>query len=279
MPGAPDGQEIGPVDCGDARERFPALLRGRATLTDYALVEVHVTHCAPCRQELKQLQQSVRRRRPARGSQRLKLAGAAAVTVVLSVALVASLVYRLPKLQSFFTAPSAPFESVVPPAEAPSRQSAPAPPEPPADSTALRPGESMPTLPPRALPPPPKPARSRSVASTEPMGGLPKTDSKGAAPISQRVPPATDVLGRLTVKDLKEAERRLAGLLAGVAGARMASGPRGSARWEFVALVPQLNYSKFTEGLAQIGSWQVEARRPSLPDMVRVKVRLIEQSG
>ncbi|HET8576452.1 MAG TPA: zf-HC2 domain-containing protein [Methylomirabilota bacterium] len=115
------------MDCGAVRERFPALLRGRATLTDYALIEAHVAHCATCRQELKQRQQSVhRRRRRARTSERLKRIGAVAVTLVLGMALAAYLVYRLPKFQQFFRTPAIPFESVAPPPASPPQKSAPA---------------------------------------------------------------------------------------------------------------------------------------------------------
>jgi hypothetical protein len=115
MPDAPQRQRIDSAGCGDARERFPALLRGRATLTDYALVEAHLTLCAECRRVLKQLQQSAqgRSRRRQRLSRCLTLIALAAVTVVLGLAVAAYLVYRLPNFRLIFGASPVPLQSVV----------------------------------------------------------------------------------------------------------------------------------------------------------------------
>jgi hypothetical protein len=40
------------------------------------------------------------------------------------------------------------------------------------------------------------------------------------------------------------------------------------------AVIPEPRYAEFSESLARIGAWQVEAARPDLPARVRVILRL-----
>jgi hypothetical protein len=84
-----------------------------------------------------------------------------------------------------------------------------------------------------------------------------------------------DVVGRLRVKSRSGAERDLAALVSR-AGGTTVSRQRGDKITVIEAVVPNPSYSKFAEGLSRIGSWQIEAGRPRLPDPVRVTVRLAE---
>jgi hypothetical protein len=51
-------------------------------------------------------------------------------------------------------------------------------------------------------------------------------------------------------------------------------GSAGPISATIVAVIPQSSYAEFTRGLAQIGSWNLEASRSTLPDPVHVAVRL-----
>ncbi len=287
------------MNCGDVRELFSVLFDGKTGLTERALVEAHVTQCAACRQELEHREQAVRssRRRLSPGPIPLKLVGGAA-TIVLVTALAVYLAHRPSEFQLAARLPVVPSESAAPSASPMPTQSTPAPPKQSTASPELRATDPMPTQPSAvasrpaqsqarlptgpALPPhtetsEPGQVPRHSAISTEAKRGRPfRTESKDAARASQGVPPSTDVLGQLTVKDRSEAKRQLAGLLAGVDGTGTDWQHRGSSLTEVDTVVSQPNYSKFAEGLARIGFWQVEARRSPLPDMVRVKVRLTE---
>jgi len=84
-----------------------------------------------------------------------------------------------------------------------------------------------------------------------------------------------DVVGRLSVKNRTGAERDLEALFTRAGGTTL-SRQRGAKVTVIEAVVPQPSYDKFTEGLSRIGSWQVEAGRSPLPQLVRVTVRLAE---
>jgi len=86
---------------------------------------------------------------------------------------------------------------------------------------------------------------------------------------------SVDVVGRLSVKNRSGAERDLEALFTRAGGTTL-SRQRGPKVTVIEAVVPQPSYDKFTEGLSRIGSWQVEAGRSPLPQLVRVTVRLAE---
>jgi hypothetical protein len=79
-----------------------------------------------------------------------------------------------------------------------------------------------------------------------------------------------DVAVQLSVRNRKDAERDLTMLLARVGGTKFGHGQSTT----LMASVPRSSYSEFTRGLSQIGSWQLEAGRSSLPDPVHVAVKL-----
>lgn len=126
--------------------------------------------------------------------------------------------------------------------------------------------------------PSPSPAaestRRESGAVAPPHGGSdPTADAIAAAHASRRG--AVDVVGRLRVKSRSEAERNLTALLAH-AGGTSVSRQRGGAVTVVEVAVPQASYGKFAQGLVRIGSWQLEAERSPLPDLVKVSVRLAD---
>ncbi len=86
---------------------------------------------------------------------------------------------------------------------------------------------------------------------------------------------ATHVVGRLSAKNPRTAQRDFLALLADVGGTELGR----SHRVRFTAvdvLVPQSRYSEFAEGLARIGSWRLEAARFPLPDAVHMTIRVNE---
>ena len=93
-----------------------------------------------------------------------------------------------------------------------------------------------------------------------------------AAPhlISPVKPSETDVVVQISVRDRAVAERDINMLLVRLGGTNLGQA-EGAA---IVAVVPQSSYGEFTRGLAQIGAWNLEASRSSLPDPVHVAVRL-----
>jgi len=80
----------------------------------------------------------------------------------------------------------------------------------------------------------------------------------------------TDVVVQISTRDRAVAERDINLLLVRLGGTNLGQA-EGAA---IVAVVPQSSYGEFTRGLAQIGSWNLEASRSSLPDPVHVAVRL-----
>ncbi len=80
----------------------------------------------------------------------------------------------------------------------------------------------------------------------------------------------TDVVVQISTRDRGVAERDINLLLVRLGGTNLGQAEGAT----IVAVVPQSSYGEFTRGLAQIGSWNLEASRSSLPDPVRVAVRL-----
>jgi hypothetical protein len=81
------------------------------------------------------------------------------------------------------------------------------------------------------------------------------------------------VVVQLSVKDRSAAERDLSSLLARVGASQV----RRQADFTFAAVVPQSSYGEFTRGMAQIGAWQMETDRSTVPDPVHVVIRLVSR--
>jgi putative zinc finger protein len=185
------------------------------------------------------------------------------------------------------SSPSAASESLATtspstPAPTESQQTAPAPTE-PSDKEA----EHARAVPAPSAPAPParrastqKPAEAAATASarkTEPrqaahgeQAALPNPEPAGPQLISPVKASETDVVVQVTVRDRGAAERGVNTLLAQLGGTNLGQAEGAT----IVAVVPQSSYGEFTRGLAQIGAWNVEASRSSLPDPVHVAVRL-----
>lgn len=83
------------------------------------------------------------------------------------------------------------------------------------------------------------------------------------------------VVGRLTVRDRDASEQELTDLLTRSGGARI-GGRHDLSSTIVYAVVPSSGYRKFIRGLAQIGSWQVEAERSPLPRGIRMAIRMAD---
>ena len=86
---------------------------------------------------------------------------------------------------------------------------------------------------------------------------------------------AAHVVGQLSPKNPRAAQRAFFALLADVGGTELGQ----SDRVRFTAVdvvVPQSRYNEFADGLARIGSWRVEAARVPLPDAVHMTIRVSE---
>ena len=192
----------------------------------------------------------------------------------------------------------APPPEVVPPSSTPPLESAPTPP-PPVSAPEPRitaPAKAAPARPPASPSPPvsaPEPkitasAKAGLPASPSPPASLPSrvgkpprptpsSDAPTAKPPEPAIDPSAlveagkiDVAVQLSVRNRKDAERDLGMLLTRVGGTKFGSGQSAT----LMASVPRSSYSEFTRGLTQIGSWQLEAGRSSLPDPVHVAVKL-----
>ena len=84
-----------------------------------------------------------------------------------------------------------------------------------------------------------------------------------------------DVIGRLLVRSRSGAERDIASLLSRAGGTTL-SRQRGPTTTVVRAVVPQSSYGNFAAGLRDIGSWQLEAERSPLPNLLHVTVKLTE---
>jgi Putative zinc-finger len=119
---------------------------------------------------------------------------------------------------------------------------------------------------------PSKPSREGAAPSQSPAPAPPSQQREPAAePVSPATDPPSDVVMQLAVKDRTMAMRHVRSLLARLGGT--AQGRDQGAT--ILVVVPEAQYSEFTHGLARIGTWQLEAERSSLPDPVRVTVRMV----
>jgi hypothetical protein len=161
---------------------------------------------------------------------------------------------------------------------------------PPAAGAPAPPAASAP--PPIASPPPEgKPEAKVESAPSENVAGAARSeaesrqklldrgaDSTRAAPSSprlaaKRAQPSADVVARVAVKDRDAAEGELTALVARVGGS-VTQRRREDEATVVEAVIPQPRYAEFSESLARIGTWRVEAERPDLPAQVRVILRL-----
>jgi hypothetical protein len=173
--------------------------------------------------------------------------------------------------------PSAPPPAPVPPRSTSPMELAPKTPSPPASApepkitgktkaSSARPPVSespAPSLPSRVSKPP-RPTPSSEVATAKPSSE--PAIEPGALVEAGKI----DVAVQLSVRNRKDAERDLTMLLTRVGGTKFGQGQTST----LLASVPRSSYGEFTRGLSQIGSWQLEAGRSSLPDPVHVAVKL-----
>jgi hypothetical protein len=172
-----------------------------------------------------------------------------------------------------------------PPVSAPAAPATPAPPPAPSAPTAVSPP------PPMAEPPPEVKAQvkkeaenaaaaARSEAESRQRVLAPRAggDSARAGPsasrlAAKRVLPSADVVARVAVKDRDAAERELTALIARLDGS-VTQRRREDEATVVEAVIPQPRYAEFSDGVARIGAWQVEAERRELPAQVHVILRL-----
>ena len=132
--------------------------------------------------------------------------------------------------------------------------------------------------PPVALRPVPAPQPPERLAREQELQRAERSTSaripaRPAAPSAMRIMPSVHVVGRLTVKDRPAADRELAELVSRVGGAEI--GRRTEAGADTVDLViPRAAYPAFAQGLARIGSWQMETEPAELPDRVPITLRI-----
>jgi hypothetical protein len=103
-------------------------------------------------------------------------------------------------------------------------------------------------------------------------------DSARAAPsasklAAKRVLPSADVVARVGVRDRDAAERELTALIARLGGS-VTQRRREDEATVVEAVIPQPRYAEFSDHVARIGAWQVEAERPDLPAQIHVILRL-----
>src|SRR5207244_628632 len=164
-------------------------------------------------------------------------------------------------------APPVPPETPPSPAPAPPRAIPPVSPAP-------RPGvtsRSADLGPQKATPLPLSPQPSRLSQQPSRRAVPPTAPSRESRPATP--PPRLDVVVQLSVRDRSVAERDLSSLLARVGASQV----RRQAEFTFVAVVPQSSYGEFTRGMAQIGAWQMETDRSTVPDPVHVAIRLVSR--
>jgi hypothetical protein len=298
---------ISSMTCEDARECFLDLLEGKIRLTELAGVEAHISQCATCREEVERLQSEKLPARAARGPSADESEGAAlperpgrrwlrfsiglglaAVVAMVMLTVLAVRVYHQNQereriLSEAMTAgghreerelrePATPGSPESRPSPArPKVESAPSPAPPKTASAPVVPaprpgvvGRSADLGPVKAAPLPSSPPPSRRTVSP----AVPSRESRPATP-----PEKLDVVVQLSVSNRSAAERDLSALLARVGATQVQRQPD----FTFVVVVPQSRYGEFTRGMAQIGSWQMETDRSTVPDPVRVAVRLVSR--
>lgn len=161
------------------------------------------------------------------------------------------------------------------PAQAEPAQVAPSPPARSVEKKTV--SDAPPRIDERRHAPPEAPARAAApspsaVSASEPVRGV-----AASPPTRLSEPPAsaTHVVGRLSAKNVRTAQRDFLALLADVGGSEL--GRSHQARFTALeVVVPQSRYNEFAEGLARIGSWRLEAARFPLPDVVRMTIRVAE---
>src|SRR5262245_44982920 len=113
-----------------------------------------------------------------------------------------------------------------------------------------------------------EPAPPRLAA---PRSGAMVTTTSAQSPRSD----GPHVVGRLTVRDRDASEQEVTDLLTRSGGARI-GGRHDLSSTIVYAVIPSSGYRKFIRGLAQIGSWQVEAERSPLPRGIRMAIRMAD---
>jgi hypothetical protein len=129
----------------------------------------------------------------------------------------------------------------------------------------------------RRHPPSEAPPRVAELSPPDVSASEPVRDVASSPPTLLAEPPvsATHVVGRLSAKNPRAAQRDLIALLADVGGTELGR----SHRVRFTAVevvVPQSRYHEFADGLARIGSWRLEAARFPLPEAVHMTIRVTE---
>lgn len=159
------------------------------------------------------------------------------------------------------------------------------------EPTRLEPAQAQPAQPAASLPAPSvekKPApgtplrtdeRRHAPSEAPPRAAALSSPDASASEPGREVsePPASPahVVGRLSAKNPRAAQRDFIALLADVGGAELGR----SHRVRFTAVevvVPQSRYDEFADGLVRIGSWRLEAARFPLPDAVHMIIRVTE---
>jgi len=129
----------------------------------------------------------------------------------------------------------------------------------------------------RRHPPSEAPPRAAALSPPDVSAPEPVREVASSPPTLLAEPPvsATHVVGRLSAKNPRAAQRDFIALLADVGGTELGR----SQRVRFTAvevIVPQSRYHEFADGLARIGSWRLEAARFPLPDAVHMTIRVTE---
>lgn len=256
------------MTCHEARGRFASLLAGQLGLTEWAAVEAHLGQCAECGQVLDQLYPIAppdRTRRAAatarvparprrgRGPSLSRLA-------IMTTALVALIGFGMYGPQRRFDDTLAQLRTAL---AATSGLSASreqnrvqvAPPDPVAPPTITLPVEPEPQNAEQTRPVP----RGRAAKAEPPV-----------APVVPAAASGTDITIQLSVPDRRAAERDVRTLLARLGGTNLSR----KAAPTMTLVVPRASFGDLTRGLAQIGAWQIHSDPGSLPDPVRVAVRL-----
>jgi hypothetical protein len=281
------------MNCEDARPWLLSRRSGQIALTEWALVEVHLRHCARCRAEDARLQQQRADAHPVTSSRaaldsirktmevsRSGLTGSTAargrslLTAVATEAaprVIGSLV-QAASLSIGYWAGLMPRLRAVPAIALGFLARATAWPFIGYGSRNRRPA---PKREPAGLQPAP-PDQPRSFVHPSPRARIAQVPGRTPLPPAPVFAPAAGhVVGRLSVKDRSAAERELSALLGeveGTEGGRMHR-PRLTA---VQVIVPHGRYREFTHGLTRIGVWRLEATGFSLPDAVHVTICVSE---
>ena len=129
----------------------------------------------------------------------------------------------------------------------------------------------------RRHPPSEAPPRAAALSPPDVSASEPVREVASSPPTLLAEPPvsATHVVGRLSAKNPRVAQRDFIALLADVGGTEL--GRSQQVRFTAVeVVVPQSRYNEFADGLARIGAWRLEAARFPLPDAVHMTIRVTE---